>query len=323
MYKQLVKCIFLLSLFLKAWLNAEQSVTFGKSGRFGDDLICYLHAKWISYKFNIPLKGNFSSFAYAQDLVLYDKEMHLQEADKTICFTSESMLEQYKDKSVCFMVEYFPESDLEGPKPFQVDWKNPVFRKLALEMISSKKPLTLTLPPKNAISIAIHVREGGNYDVNKPLCWGAKFPPSSYYADSLKDVAALFPNKMLHVQVFTDAVSPAQMVKGIKNLLPSDLKLTWHYRKSENNETLNVLEDFFSLFHYDILIRPNSNFSLVPELLHDYTVVIFPQAFFFTETVAGITERGIKIDPVLHKKLLNKRRHQIGNTIQKVFQNYQ
>ncbi len=65
-----------------------------------------------------------------------------------------------------------------------------------------------------------------------------------------------------------------------------------HYRKEENHHTKNVLEDFFSLFHFDVLIRPRSNFSIVPQLLHDYAIVYYPAEYIRTGTTIQITRIG-------------------------------
>ena len=41
-------------------------------GRLGDQLIAYMHAKWVSYLYDIPLL--YKPFHYSNDLVLDDKE---------------------------------------------------------------------------------------------------------------------------------------------------------------------------------------------------------------------------------------------------------
>ncbi|MFA5306719.1 MAG: hypothetical protein WC365_04680, partial [Candidatus Babeliales bacterium] len=50
------------------------AVTYGLSGgRFGDNLLCYVHAKWISYKYHIPLL--YFPFEYSSHLVFDEAEL--------------------------------------------------------------------------------------------------------------------------------------------------------------------------------------------------------------------------------------------------------
>ncbi|HEV7737800.1 MAG TPA: hypothetical protein VGO47_10580, partial [Chlamydiales bacterium] len=51
-------CIITFSLFLHSLCanpDSTQAITYEFSGgRFGDNLLAYFHAKWVSYKYNIP-----------------------------------------------------------------------------------------------------------------------------------------------------------------------------------------------------------------------------------------------------------------------------
>jgi hypothetical protein len=64
------------------------------------------------------------------------------------------------------------------------------------------------------------------------------------------------------------------------------------------------LEDFFSLFQFDVLIRPQSNFSLIPSLLHDYALLCFPSNFSRFGARPIITNIEMQVDEELCKKLL-------------------
>ena len=41
-------------------------------GRFGDNLLAYMHAKWVSYRYEIPLV--YHDFPYAKELMLEEYE---------------------------------------------------------------------------------------------------------------------------------------------------------------------------------------------------------------------------------------------------------
>ena len=186
------------------------------SGRFGDNLLSYLHAKWFSFQRNIPLI--YRPFFYSSDLVLDDLETSYGiSATKPAArhFIVRGPIHSIS-LPILYVCPYFPEDkwELEHDKNwfyFEVDWKHPEFRKIARQMIAPKRPLPLIIPPSDTINIALHVRQGGGYDHAKihlevPL----KLPPLSFYIEGLLKIVDLFPNRLLYCYLFTDAVHPSQ-----------------------------------------------------------------------------------------------------------------
>jgi hypothetical protein len=243
-------------------------------GRFGDNLISYLHAKWIAYQYNLPLL--YRPFPFSSELVMEEKEL------KQVSFSGPKFPLRHlgflsKDTSYLYSVSYFPENPEERPHwyiPFIVDWEDPQFRKMAREMIAPREALDLTKPPKSTVNIAIHVREGGGFDDDNarrgsPL----KLPPIEFYVEGLLKIIPLFEGKAIYCHLFTDAID----VESIANVfIQAAPQIRFGYRKTQNFHALNVLEDFFSFFEFDILIRPQSNFSMVPALLHDFAIDYAP-----------------------------------------------
>jgi hypothetical protein len=280
---------------------AEAGVTYGFSGgRFGDNLLSYLHAKWIAYECGLPLL--YKPFPYSSCLMLDEKEVKFEAA--AFQFQVEWPSRRTYDASVIYHCPYFPEDEWERTQyPFRtwkVDWKDPIFRKEALAMIAPKELLSMVVPPKNQISIAIHYREGGGFDRTTDI-WPLKFPGLAFYLDGLQKVVELVKGQQLYCFVFTDARHPLSMIKQFKAAFPS---IQFDARKQKNRYYLNVLEDFFSLFHFDILIRPQSNFSIVPSLLHDFAICHFPT---FAERIADsydITQTRTEINEPLLEKIL-------------------
>lgn len=295
---------------------AEFGVTYDLSGgRFGDCLLSYLHAKWLAYEKNIPLI--YRSFTYSNQLVLEEKEKNFT------TIGNEPRMRIYWGVPpnphiklpLLYICPYFPEDpwELENTKRtdgsdwiyFKVDWKDPKFRQAAREMVAPKKNLSLIHPPKDRISIAIHLREGGDYDFSdKYTLWPVKFPPLHFYIDSLLSVIESLKGKDLYCHVFTDALDPESWVKQIEEAVPPGTPIVFNYRKKNNKPSANVLEDFFSLFHFDILIRPQSNFSIVPSLLHDFALVYSPNKLSRTDNGITITSINIEKNDELYERLI-------------------
>ena len=90
-------------------------------------------------------------------------------------------------------------------------------------------------------------------------------------------------------------------------------------RKENNSPNTNVLEDFFSFFNFDVLIRPDSNFSMIPSLLHDFAMILSPKKITSSDKkiiendfeaaldndLILIKEFNIEINQILFNQLLN------------------
>ncbi len=138
-------------------------------GRLGDQLIAYMHAKWVSYLYDIPLL--YKPFHYSNDLVLDDKEK-LYRTPLSFEFTLKvedlNIIAENTHSDVLYIIPYFPESSYElklAKWPyFPVDWQDPYFLSLLRTLIYPKSPLPQTDLPKDRITVAAHVRRGGGFD---------------------------------------------------------------------------------------------------------------------------------------------------------------
>ena len=312
--------LFVLYLPLHSLLPQPNFVTYEFSGgRFGDNLLTYLRAKWVSDQYQIPLL--YKPFPYSSELMLHDVDHCYNPRECRHCqilyFQEGSNVQPFsKDVSRLYVCSYFPEcpwerTHLKGPNGapwnfFQVDWENPEFRARLEKLIAPKQHLFLTIPPQDKISIAIHFREGGGYDKGDwALNYLTKAPPLDFYIEGLLQVVSLFPERSLYCHLFTDALKPDQIIESFAKALPSETDITFDCRSKGNSHTENVLEDFFSLFNFDVLIHPHSNFSLIPALIHDYAITYSPLSGKRKGNTAIIDKVKFEINEELYKKLLH------------------
>lgn len=314
-------CVSLLSFSVPLYsLQSQQDfITYEFSGgRFGDNLLAYLHAKWVSYRHQIPLL--YKPFLYSSQLALHDIEKHYYPGDYQqyseiyICEESDMKFTSM-NTSRLYICPYFPEcpwerSHLKGPtggqwSHFQVDWQNPGFRAELKQLIALKRNYPLITPPENRISIAIHFREGGGYDTGDvALFFMTKVPPFTFYLEGLSQVVKFFPGKPLYCYLFTDAQNPLQYIKIFKQSLPPEIDIVFDCRTDCNSHNKNVLEDFFSLFNFDVLIHPQSNYSLVPSLIHDYAITYSPLSGTRDGTTVMIDKVKCEISEGSYKRLM-------------------
>ncbi|MBI3508969.1 MAG: glycosyltransferase [Chlamydiia bacterium] len=283
-------------------LFAENFVTYEFSGgRLGDCLLTYLHAKWLSHKYHLPLL--YKPFLYSEQLMLdaeelsYDTYRHL----RTIRITSgqANLTRSWPGISCVYVCPYFPEDPAylrTHPYAFHfdIDPKDREFKIVARSLIAPKAPLALTIPPQDKVSVAIHVREGGGYDTDHTRLFDPlKLPPLEFYIDGLREVARRFSGYPIYCYLFTDAIEPHLLARELAKAAPN---LEIDFRKENNHHTQNVLEDFFSLFAFDVLIRPQSNYSIVPSLIHDYALLYAPMDFKREGRKITITKTELKVD---------------------------
>ena len=299
--------------------------------RFGDNLFVYLHAKWLAYQHNTPLL--YKPFPYSSDLILDDIECKFNE-DKPNDFEEvrfRNGINVQRESFYCskiYNVRYFPESRWEqqngtrhNGKPwvdyFSVDWKKLEFRNEIQKLIQPKRDLQLVRPPKDHASIAIHFREGGGYDIVSDWNLPLKFAPLDFYVEGLLKVCELFKGESIYCYLFTDAKNPGDYVEKLKERIPSDINMTFDYRMNGNSHDKNVIEDFFSLFQFDSLIYPQSNFSMVPGLIHDYSATYTFSSDPSNESLSAVPEGKLEINEDCLNKCLQRGKFQ--NTDSKAF----
>jgi hypothetical protein len=300
-FVRLVGCLLLLTLQLDA-ATPETSVTYDPgAGRFGDKLICYLHAKWISYKYGLPLL--YKPFPYSDQLALHkiEKRWSKRREDRfkhTQRLRSNEKL-RYNRKNTLYIIPYFPEAANEREPPsvfayFPVDWKDAGFRSLIRKMLKPRYVVPQIQLPKDRISVAVHVRHGGGFDNDRtrrrfPL----KLPPEQFYAEQIGHLYEILGQSPLYVHIFTDYRRPAAIMKRLRSV-HRDKDIVWNCRRDSNSEKLNVIQDFFEMTRFDCLIRPESNYSIVASKIADYRVMIKPTRFKRAGGLIEITEAEVE-----------------------------
>lgn len=279
-----IKCVpFYVFLYLltASFGYAISAVTYSLGGgRLGDKLVSVCHAKWISYKYNIPFL--YTPFNYSDQFTMAVNERRASDPE----FASHRQV-ILKDKdivvdptaNILYVVPYFAETHFEAwvcPRCFTIDWNDRGFVEELRRFIKPRFQVTSPEIPSGYISVAVHVRKGTGIDDPNTGQWAPhKLPPDSYYIDQLKRIADMFSGTALFVYIFTDHDRPLDLVNRYKAAANKD-NLTFACREAGNAYDRNVLDDFFGFSKFDCLIRPESNFSIVGSKLKDYKVQISP-----------------------------------------------
>jgi hypothetical protein len=142
-------------------------------GRLGDNLLSYIHALWISYKYAIPLL--YRPFEYSDKLQLHLHHTNLdtltlESIDQIVNFSG--LLGKYNDLPITdipktlYVIPYFPhcDSDIRNRFHFDIDWNDKKFMALVRSALAPRIPIEKLMVPKNYHLVALHVRTGEGYD---------------------------------------------------------------------------------------------------------------------------------------------------------------
>lgn len=276
-----MRLFFILFLFLT---RLHAAISYDVSpGRFGDQLLSYLHAKWISHHYGLPLL--YKPFMHSEEFALHDlEELYSEEKEKQFDAVIEYKGdEDFSSATALYLIPFFSESPEDRLYHsdwiyFPVDWKEENFRgTLRACFAPRKKQPPVTFPEEPCLKVALHVRRGGGMDQSDAyILWPLRFPPDSYYCEALRKVSALFPGTVLYVFLFTDDLKPKEIVERYRKEL-ADLPIRWGCREEGNGPKVHVMEDFFAMMQFDCLIRSLSNYTLIPACIGNYHVVITPK----------------------------------------------
>lgn len=266
---------------------AENAVTYPlNDGRFGDCLLSYIHAKWLSYKYDVPLL--YVPFRYSHELKLSQLEPS--------CYTNghrftQKILQQHEKLetlnaavSTLFMIPYFPESAWERENLslwnnalyFHVDPSDPGFKTELKRCIAPIQVLPELPLPKNRTSVAVHVRLGTGVDTGPTFeCFPMKFPAHEFYIDGIRTIYQMLHRSPLYVHIFTDDPNPLAIVQKYQSAL-SDCNIEFGFRESGNRHDSHVVEDFFAMTQFDCSVHGDSNYSICASFIADYKIEITP-----------------------------------------------
>lgn len=274
-------------LFLKPSVDSQKTsaITYGFSGgRLGDNLLAYLHAKWIAYKYQMPFL--YKPFDHSDKFQFSQMDQKYEASQFSFCHMLSIAREQEINQlaqSTLFEIPYFPNSQFEYETVnlfhlpfFQPNWDDPNFRSEVVECLKPIDSINTLELPQDCMTVALHIRRGGGVDSQDernrvPL----KFPPDSYYIKQLKLIAHIFKNIPLYVHIFTDDPNPQKLIDKYKKFFDSS-RISFACRTGDNGPHINILEDFYSLTKFDCIIRSESNFSVVASKLGNYQIEIGP-----------------------------------------------
>jgi len=278
-----------------------------KNSRFGDYIILYSTAKFLSDKYGIQLLYKRFPLSYLLAMDFHEQKYNealLNQFKKILPIRSEEEFVKHANSKYHLLYKIC-RVGFGFEKICEYAEANTTFRNALRKMITPIKPLDELCLPQDRITVAVHVRKGGGYD--RPLSsiqqfdghlslveyiqtvvaykppyayvdqkFPLKFPPDQYYIDQIKKLSEILNDVPLYVYLFTDDSNPIEILEEYEWIIGKP-NILFDCRKEENRHDLNVIEDFFAMTKFDCLIRPQSNFSRGAQLIGEHKIVIHPK----------------------------------------------
>lgn len=331
-----MKRLIIFVIFIGIQVSCAVTYTFS-GGRFGDNILSYWHAKWVSYISGLPVL--YQQFQYSDQLAMHYLEAHYtDEVART--FTFRYQISEFKALPQCYennglyIIPYFPECLQEHTDPsntvkypyFKVDWHNKDFIQELWRCMEPQCTVDRVDIPSDRIAVGIHIRKTSNgYDLPllhevetknfsgqlhqrySDVLFPLKFVPEQFYLESLRLIYELCGKKSLYVYIFTDDHKPEIIVERFKKYFADIENIEYAYRAVGNGHDVNVLEDFFSITRFDCFICSYSNFPIAATKLGIYKFLITPCEYRWSGAQLIITKK--KIERRQNSDLLANRRH--------------
>jgi hypothetical protein len=266
-------------------------------GRFGDQLLLYCFGKFCAKHLNMPFV--FRPFPNSELLKLYEAETHFKQQP----YKQKKILRFNKGDKITIMPDTLYEVPFWAPSHFLKEVaKDKELTTHLRQMIKPRNKIKEFSLPSDKLTVAVHVRKGGGFDrpllsrqrytkdeleqskmLGKRCAFGnyqdvmnaPKFPPDQFYIDQIIYVSESLNNRPLYVFIFTDDQNPKKIMQEYKEAINRD-NIIFDCRQEKNHHTMNIVEDMMAMAKFDYLIRPESAFSIIAQIIGNHKMIIHP-----------------------------------------------
>ncbi len=276
--------------------NPQQSAIINnRCRRLGDNLDGMCKAEWLSYKYGIPYY--YQPCNYSDQFKLHDIKKHVPASHFIKTFAHQTVVKKSSDiRDLNINTVYL----VSVNSNINIDWSDIKFVDTIKPLFQPRHAQALTVTvPENKISIALHIRTGGGFDkIEAKRKYALRFPHLDYYITQMHRIIDMLPNESLHAHIFTDDIHPQNLMRLFQQEF-KNIDITFSCREKGNQHNKNVMEDFFAMMDFDVLIRSGSMYSYYAWYLGKGKIMIQPtkvgtfnkQTGFWTVTETEIIER--------------------------------
>ena len=171
-------------------------------------------------------------------------------------------------------------------------------------MVKPLESLPALVTTGEAISVAVHIRKGEGYD--NPPCsvqiykrhrlrtggvpvdrgWPSKVPPEQYYIDQILALEDLLYDKKINFYIFSDCFDLQALTERIKRHCA---RANATFIGASSYQGIPPIVDMCKMAACDCLIRPESSYSIVAQIMGNHKLVFSPQRWVWKGGILYIT----------------------------------
>jgi len=193
------------------------------------------------------------------------------------------MIQDPKTPSTLFMVDYFPSdiSEWDWPSTWWttaliIPWKEEQFAKHLKSSLTPKMEIP-DLTVKGRLNVADHIRHLSGTDTSETsiLSFPLKHPNLDYHERQIRRVYDWNGRGPMHVFIFTDCKTPLELLEKMRSRFANE-DILFNIQVLEKPDVTYVVQDFFAMQKFDVLISTQSNLSMMASRLKLFDMVISP-----------------------------------------------
>lgn len=271
----------------------SHAISYGfSSGRFGDNILSFIHAYYVSYVTGIPLL--YRSFDFSNklnihvDSLAYDKYFYQYRRTFHVgnLGTLAQFFQQIKNPDLpptLFIIDYFPirpcipEEEIVQNVVIEIPWqKDPVFMEALRKRLSPNINIPNFTKDNGRLNVAVHVRTLSGLDQESSLIgYPLKHPFYDYQKRQIKKVYDYNLQRPLYVFIFSDTNKPLELLQEFKNSFINE-DIEFDIQIVTNPDLNTTVEDFFAMQKFPVLIATQSHFSMLAAYLGTFDMYIIP-----------------------------------------------
>jgi hypothetical protein len=270
---------------------SRHAVSYEGSARFGDRMLGYTQARYVSYVSSVPFL--YRPFPYSEHLNIEFQALpfdeHAHKYARTLHIHSERTLleffRQIRDPNTpptLFIVDYFPAEISEWDKDqtrcllINVPWYEEGFSTYLKNSSTPRVPIP-NLRQEGCLNVAVHVRtlSGDDTAETSILVFPMKVTTTGYQKRQIKRVYEWNLGRPMYVFLFSDTKDPTGLLREFENHFQGH-SITFGIQLHERADLNHVVQDFFAMHAFDVLIATQSNFSMMSWRLGSFDMVLFP-----------------------------------------------
>ena len=296
-------CTWLLVFFLPIQLFCQEPVEDKKptrhaityeytAGRFGDKLLGYAQARYLSHLTGLsflyrPFENSqyltieYEAFSLEQHYKAYSQILHIRSPETITEFFK--MLRDPQTPPTIFVIDYFA-SDMSEWEPqgswwsiaLNIPWCDDKFAHYLQSSLQPRIPIP-NLTVNGRLNVADHIRtlSGGDVPQGSIRDLPLKHVTLDYHERQIRKIYEWNLKKPMHVFLFSDTKTPLVLLEEMQKRFKTE-DIIFNIQILEQPDVKYVIQDFFAMQKFNVIIATQSNFSMMASRLGNFDMIITP-----------------------------------------------